>query len=204
MTFSCRIDSLVGPLTVVSNESAVTAIRFGDLVSDGAAFVDPPASPTLSATPSALSTTSPTSLPSSVSPTDSASADSLSFDSAWPEVLRQAVRELNEFFAGTRRTFTVPLAPVGTPFQQQVWRALQTIPYGATCSYRDIACAVGRPAACRAVGMANHCNPIPIIIPCHRVVGADGRLTGYAGGLAIKSRLLQLERENCGESLLPF
>ncbi len=167
MKFSCRIDSLVGPLTVISDESAVTAIHFGDFVPDGAAFSEPT-------------------------------------DSGWPEVLRQAVRELTEFFAGTRRTFTVPLAPVGTPFQQQVWRALQNIPYGATCSYRDIACAVGRPAACRAVGMANHCNPIPIIIPCHRVVGADGRLTGYAGGLAIKSRLLQFERENCGESLLLF
>ncbi len=167
MNFSCRIDSFVGPLTVVSDESAVTAIHFGDVVPNGTAFAEPT-------------------------------------DSAWPEVLRQAARELTEFFAGTRRTFTVPLAPVGTPFQQQVWRALQNIPYGATCSYRDIACAVGRPAACRAVGMANHCNPIPIIIPCHRVVGADGRLTGYAGGLAIKSRLLQLERENCGESLSLF
>ncbi len=167
MKFSCRIDSLVGPLTVVSSESAVTAIRFGDVVPNGTAFAEPT-------------------------------------DSAWPEVLRQAARELTEFFAGTRRTFTVPLAPVGTPFQQQVWRALQNIPYGATCSYRDIACAVGRPAACRAVGMANHCNPIPIIIPCHRVVGADGRLTGYAGGLAIKSRLLQFERENCGEPLSLF
>ncbi len=166
MTFSCRIPSLVGPLTVVSDELAVTAIRFGDVGSDGAAF----------------------------EPTDS----------SWPEVLRQAVQELTEFFAGERRNFTVPLAPVGTPFQQQVWRALQNIPYGATCSYRDIACAVGRPAACRAVGMANHCNPIPIIIPCHRVVGADGRLTGYAGGLAIKSRLLQFEWENCGESLSLF
>ncbi len=167
MTFSCRIDSLVGPLTVVFDESAVTAIRFGDRVPDNAVLVEPT-------------------------------------DSAGLEVLRQAVRELGEFFAGERRNFTVPLAPVGTPFQQQVWQALQTIPYGATCSYRDIACAVGRPAACRAVGMANHCNPIPILIPCHRIVGADGRLTGYAGGLAIKSRLLQFERENCGESLLPF
>lgn len=165
MTYSCCIDSLVGPLTVVSNESAVTAIHFGDVVSDGTAFAGPT-------------------------------------DSAWPEVLRQAVRELTEFFAGKRRNFTVPLAPVGTPFQQQVWRALQTVPYGATCSYREIARLIGRPAACRAVGGANHCNPIPIIIPCHRVVGADGRLTGYAGGLAIKSRLLQFERGNCGESLL--
>ncbi len=182
MTFSCRIDSLIGPLTVVSDESAVTAIHFGDIGSDGAAFAEPTVSPTLSAMPSALSSSA----------------------SAGPEMLRQAVRELEEFFAGERRSFTVPLAPVGTPFQQQVWRALQTIPYGATCTYRDIACAVGRPAACRAVGMANHCNPIPIIIPCHRVVGADGRLTGYAGGLAIKSRLLQFERENCGESLLPL
>ncbi len=167
MTFSCRIDSLVGPLTVVSSESAVTAVHFGDRVPDDAAWAGP-------------------------------------MGSAGPEVLRQAVQELMEFFAGERRNFTVPLAPVGTPFQQQVWRALQTIPYGATCSYRDIARLIGRPAACRAVGMANHCNPIPVLIPCHRVVGADGRLTGYAGGLTIKSRLLQFERENCGESLLPL
>ena len=165
MTFSCRIDSLVGPLTIVSDESAVTAIRFGDRVPDDAAWTGP-------------------------------------IGSVGPQVLRQAVRELEEFFAGERRSFTVPLAPVGTPFRQQVWRALQAIPYGATCTYRDIACAVERPAACRAVGMANHCNPIPIIIPCHRVVGADGRLTGYADGLAIKSRLLRFERENCGESSL--
>ncbi len=170
MTFSCRIDSLVGPLTVVSNESAVTAIHFGD-------FSDRPVPKV------------------HILPPDSAEL---------PDVLQQAVRELTEFFAGTRRNFTVPLAPVGTPFQQQVWRALQTIPYGATCSYRDIARLIGRPAACRAVGMANHCNPIPIIIPCHRVVGADGRLTGYAGGLTIKSRLLQFEREYCGVSLLPL
>ena len=81
-------------------------------------------------------------------------------------------------------------------FQQEVWAALRAIPYGETRSYRDIARAVGRPAACRAVGMANHDNPIPIIIPCHRVVGADGRLTGYAGGLEIKSLLLRLEQEH--------
>lgn len=168
--YAACIFSLVGPLTVVSSESAITAIRFGDFSDRFAPNVR-------------------------ILPPDSAGL---------PDVLRQAVQELTEFFAGERRTFTVPLAPVGTPFQQQVWRALQTIPYGATCSYRDIACAVGRPAACRAVGMVNHCNPIPIIIPCHRVVGADGRLTGYAGGLAIKSRLLQFERENCGESLLPL
>ena len=112
---------------------------------------------------------------------------------AWPPVLHRAAQELGEYFAGRRTVFTVPLAPQGTPFQQEVWAALQRIPYGTTCSYADLARAIGRPKACRAVGMANHRNPIPILIPCHRVVGADGSLTGYASGLVIKSCLLQLE-----------
>lgn len=109
-------------------------------------------------------------------------------------LLQRAGRELGEYFAGRRRDFTLPLAPAGTPFQQAVWEALRRIPYGRTCSYRDIARAIGRPAACRAVGMANHCNPIAIVIPCHRVVGANGALTGYAGGLEVKSRLLEIEQ----------
>ena len=111
-----------------------------------------------------------------------------------PAVLQQAVEELTAYFAGRLTDFTVPVAPQGTPFQQRVWAALQQIPYGETRSYRQLAEAVGQPKACRAVGMANHRNPIPILIPCHRVVGADGSLTGYGGGLEIKSRLLRLEQ----------
>ena len=113
-----------------------------------------------------------------------------------PPVLRQAVEELREYFAGERREFTLPLAPAGTPFQQQVWAALREIPYGATCSYRRIAERIGRPKACRAVGMANNRNPIAIVVPCHRVVGASGALVGYAAGLEVKEKLLALESMN--------
>lgn len=110
-------------------------------------------------------------------------------------LLRQASSELREYFEGRRKTFTVPLAPKGTPFQQQVWAALQTIPYGETRAYGQIAAQIGNPRACRAVGMANNRNPIAIMIPCHRVVGKDGALVGYAGGLDIKTYLLNLEKE---------
>ena len=111
-------------------------------------------------------------------------------------LLDEAARQLAEYFEGRRRDFDLPLAPVGTPFQLEVWAALREIPYGQTRSYKDIACAVGRPLACRAVGMANNRNPLPIVIPCHRVVGASGALTGYAGGLEVKSKLLALEIQN--------
>ena len=92
---------------------------------------------------------------------------------------------------------TLPLKPGGTPFQQRVWKALQNIPYGQTRSYADVAAAIGSPQATRAVGGANNRNPIAIVIPCHRVVGANGKLTGYAGGLQLKQRLLDLERAHC-------
>ena len=108
-------------------------------------------------------------------------------------VLLQAERELEEYFAGRRTAFSVPLSMHGTPFQMAVWEALRTIPYGETRSYGVLAAQIGRPKACRAVGMANHVNPLPILVPCHRVVGADGRLTGYAGGLDVKKYLLELE-----------
>ncbi len=114
---------------------------------------------------------------------------------AIPPLLVQAARELGEYFAGTRRTFTFPIRAHGTPFQQEVWRALQNIPYGETRTYGQIAAQIGRPKAVRAVGMANHRNPLPIVVPCHRVVGADGSLTGYAGGLGIKTLLLRLEKQ---------
>lgn len=109
-------------------------------------------------------------------------------------LLTLAAQEVKEYFAGTRREFTVPVAPVGTPFQQAVWVALQTIPYGQTRTYKQIAEQVGRPQACRAVGMANNRNPIPVLIPCHRVVGSNGALVGYAGGVGVKQALLELEK----------
>lgn len=101
--------------------------------------------------------------------------------------------QLEEYFAGERRAFDLPLAPKGTAFQQKVWRALTEIPYGETRTYGEIAAAIGNPKAARAVGMANNKNPIGILIPCHRVIGADGKLVGYAGGMEKKAFLLELE-----------
>lgn len=111
-------------------------------------------------------------------------------------LLKQAKTELAEYFSGFRTHFDIPLNPQGTAFQQKVWVALRHIPYGETRSYGEIASAVNNIKACRAVGMANNRNPIAIIIPCHRVIGADGALTGYAAGLKIKQQLLALESEN--------
>ena len=109
-------------------------------------------------------------------------------------VLDLARRELEAYFAGTLRVFEVPLAPHGTPFQLKAWNALLRIPYGATRSYGEQAAAIGQPAAARAVGLANGRNPIAIIIPCHRVIGSNGSLTGYGGGMARKRMLLELEQ----------
>lgn len=111
-------------------------------------------------------------------------------------LLDAAEAQLREYFAGARRTFDLPLAPHGTAFQQRVWAALRAIPYGETRTYGELAAAIGSPNASRAVGMANHRNPISIVIPCHRVIGANGTLTGYAGGLEVKRKLLALEGIN--------
>ncbi len=108
--------------------------------------------------------------------------------------LKAVIEQLRAYFAGALRDFDGPLAPEGTAFQQRVWERLREIPYGATISYSELATQVGNPRACRAVGLANGRNPIPIVIPCHRVVGKDGTLVGYGGGLAIKEKLLALER----------
>lgn len=109
-------------------------------------------------------------------------------------VLVETARQLAAYFAGTRHSFDLPLAPGGTPFQREVWAALDAIPYGETRSYADIARAIGRPAAVRAVGAANGRNPISIITPCHRVIGSNGALTGFAGGIEGKAWLLALEQ----------
>ncbi len=108
-------------------------------------------------------------------------------------LIQEAYQQLTEYLAGKRQQFTVPLLPKGTPFQQKVWQALREIPYGTVASYGQIAAKIGNPKAARAVGMANHENPIAVMIPCHRVVGQNGTLTGYAGGLEIKAKLLYLE-----------
>lgn len=105
-------------------------------------------------------------------------------------------RQLDEYFAGARKEFDIPLLLHGSPFQLKVWKALQAIPYGEVATYKDIANSIGNPKAVRAVGMANHCNPIAVIVPCHRVVGVGGKLVGYAGGVDIKRYLLNLEDQN--------
>ena len=111
------------------------------------------------------------------------------------ELILNCKIQLEEYFAGNRKQFDLPLAPKGTDFQKRVWKALTDIPYGETRTYGKIAAAVGNPKAARAVGMANNKNPIGIIVPCHRVVGADGKLVGYAGGMEKKEWLLNLEQE---------
>jgi len=102
-------------------------------------------------------------------------------------------RQLSDYFAGKRQTFEVDVFPAGTDFQKKVWRELQNVPFGQTASYGEIAARIDNPKACRAIGMANGKNPIPIIIPCHRIIGKDGSLTGFGGGLDIKRKLLELE-----------
>jgi methylated-DNA-[protein]-cysteine S-methyltransferase len=108
--------------------------------------------------------------------------------------LREPIRQLRAYFAGELEKFDLPLAPEGTPFQLKVWQELCDIPYGETIAYGELARRIGNPKAARAVGLANGSNPIPIIIPCHRVIGSNGKLTGYGGGLPIKEKLLALER----------
>ncbi|HNX34843.1 MAG TPA: methylated-DNA--[protein]-cysteine S-methyltransferase [Kiritimatiellia bacterium] len=108
-------------------------------------------------------------------------------------LLKEAFRQLGAYLCGDLKAFALPLAPAGTPFQRKVWRILERIPYGKTVSYKDVAVQAGNPLATRAVGMANHRNPIPVFIPCHRVIGANGTLVGYGGGLAMKTRLLAIE-----------
>ena len=133
-------------------------------------------------------------LPPSEAPADADRDDTL-------PLLAAARTQLAEYFAGTRREFDLPLASAGTDFQRQVWAALRRIPYGGTMSYGQIATEIGRPGAARAVGAANHDNPIAIVTPCHRVVGAKGALVGFAGGIEQKRVLLDLE---AGSESLPL
>lgn len=111
-------------------------------------------------------------------------------------ILIEAEAQLSDYFAGRRKVFTLPLAFQGTEFQRQIWEALLTIPFGQTRSYSEIARQIGRPGAARAVGAANGRNPISIVAPCHRVIGASGKLTGFAGGLEVKAWLLEMERKD--------
>lgn len=110
------------------------------------------------------------------------------------DLIKACFRQLKEYFEGKRKEFNVPIEAKGTEFQNKVWKALLDIPYGETRSYKDIAIAIGNEKACRAIGMANNKNPISIIIPCHRVVGSNGKLIGYGGGLDKKEKLLNIEK----------
>lgn len=112
------------------------------------------------------------------------------------ELLSMATIQLDEYFQGKRTTFSLPFKLTGTPFQLAVWKELQNIPYGQTTSYKEIAQKINKPKAYRAVGMANNKNPLPIIIPCHRIIGSNGKLIGYAGGLKLKNYLLELEKSH--------
>lgn len=110
-------------------------------------------------------------------------------------IIKQAYSQIEEYFQGKRTSFDLLLNLEGTPFQRKVWEVLKTIPYGEVWSYKQVATAIGNPLASRAVGMANNRNPIPILVPCHRVIGTNGKLVGYAGGLGVKEQLLNLEKQ---------
>lgn len=151
MIYYCRMESVIGTLTLQADEKNVKAIGFGGEPVKEAEERETP-------------------------------------------LLKEVKRQLEEYFKGERTVFDLPLDPDGTEFQKKVWNALVRIPYGETRCYGEIAEEVGNPKGSRAVGMANHNNPIPILIPCHRVIGKNGKLTGYAGGLDKKTALLELER----------
>ena len=161
------VDSPVGPLTLVSDGQALTALYFAE-------HRHAPG-------PGARGTVTEL--------------------GAAPPALRQAAAQLGEYFAGHRTDFDLPLAPRGTDFQRLVWTALRDIPYGRTCSYGQLAARLGRPGASRAVGLANGRNPLSIVVPCHRVIGADGTITGYGGGHQRKQDLLALEQATTGALL---
>ncbi|MDR0420082.1 MAG: methylated-DNA--[protein]-cysteine S-methyltransferase [Prevotellaceae bacterium] len=113
------------------------------------------------------------------------------------DIIKKAASQLKEYFAGKRKTFDFPINPQGSEFQKQVWSALQNIPYGELRTYKQIAEEIGNAKAARAVGMANNKNPLPVIVPCHRVIGSNGKLTGYAYGLKMKEYLINIEKNAC-------
>ena len=171
------IESPVGPLTAVSTDGVLSGLYMADAAHLPATFGEP--------------STHPADQPGADQPgADQHRADQPGADQHRADQLEA---ELSEYFAGERTVFTVPTAAVGTPFQLRVWEQLAQIPYGATRSYLDLALALGDARLVRAVGAANGRNPLSIVVPCHRVVGSDGTLTGYAGGVARKELLLALE-----------
>lgn len=178
MIRSLHIATPLGRMTLTASEQAIVGLNFGSEIPAGAELVAGGAE--LRADGGVMYTGEP----------------GHAAGSEIPPLLRRAAEELGEYLAGRRRDFTLPLDPSGSDFQRQVWQALRSIPYGQTRTYGQIAEQIGRRRAARAVGMANNRNPIAILIPCHRVIGSDGSMTGYAAGIAIKERLLALERRN--------
>lgn len=164
-TLHLVVDSLVGPLTLVSDGTHLTGVWFAE-------SKHPPAD--------------------TGRQVDRGDA---------PQVLRDAADQLAEYFAGSRTTFDLPLAAEGTDFQRRVWALLERIPYAETRSYGELAAELGQPGASRAVGLANGRNPVSIVVPCHRVVGSSGAITGYGGGVERKQTLLDLERGVAGDAL---
>lgn len=201
--YTTYLDSPLGILQLVCEDDAVTELNFLDenhsAVSQPAPAGHTPAERVLTEHSSIGQasdghTSTPLPQPSAPLQTTVYKAEPASYSSA-PEraAASEAARQLEEYFAGQRKQFTVKCRPAGTPFQQKVWQALRQIPYGTTCSYGEIAAKIGSPNACRAVGGANRSNPIPIIIPCHRVIGKNGTLTGFSAGIDKKILLLELE-----------
>jgi methylated-DNA-[protein]-cysteine S-methyltransferase len=165
---SVTMDTPIGPVTIRSDGQAIIAVSFGRDASNSEA------------------------------PPQGGGRLPAAADGADDPILARAVRQLNEYFEGTRSNFDLPLGARGTAWQTAVWKALREIPFGTTASYGDVARRAGSPNAARAVGAANHVNPLGIVVPCHRVVGRDGSLTGYAGGLPIKEWLLRHEERMRG------
>ena len=164
--YTTTIESMIGPLFLAASTMGLAALEFGTRL-PGQQSIRP-------------------------NPPGRKGNKGFAFEDS-PRAMVPYVSELNEYFAGGRREFTCPLDLRGTDFQVACWRSLLAIPYGETRTYADIARAVGKPSAFRAVGMANNRNPIAIVVPCHRVIASDGTLCGYGGGLDVKRRLLELE-----------
>lgn len=193
MIRSLHIATPLGRMTLTASEQAIVGLSFGCEIPAGA---EPVAEGAELLADGGVTYTGEAALQADGYVTCAAGEPGHAAGAEIPPLLRRAAEELGAYFAGRRRDFTLPLDPSGSDFQRQVWQALRNIPYGETRTYGQIAEQIGRRRAARAVGMANNRNPIAILIPCHRVIGSDGSMTGYAAGIAIKERLLALERRN--------
>lgn len=202
VTRTLQIETPVGPVSITATAEAIVSLHFGrrtpagsQLLALGPELLKGAGSEQTAAHEPELSEGTGLEQPAeAASEPEKSTQESTTPEERACRLLWLAAVELGEYFAGRRRDFTLPLAPRGTEFQQRVWSELRRIPCGETRTYGEIARAIGQPRACRAVGMANNRNPIAILIPCHRVIGRDGSLTGYAAGLNVKRQLLELER----------